>query len=732
MDDASFKPSRRLFLASGMAASGALVVGFGFDAVAANEGATRLGDYVAIAPDGTVTIRAKNPEIGQGIKTMLPMLIAEEMDVAWEQVRIETAPADEKRFGAQFAGGSMSTPMNYEPMRRVGAATRAVLVEAAAAALKKPVNELTVEAGVVHHKATGASIGYRKLVSAAAKLKLPDPASVTLKPDSAFTIIGKSKGGYDSPAIVAGKPIFGIDVVVPGMKYAVFVKPPVYGAKLKSANIDVIKALKGITHVFTLQGSGDFHSLQDGVAIVADKWWYARAARDQLEVVWDDAVGAPHDSATYAAKAKELAKTKGASVASNGDADAALSKATKKIEAWFETPFLAHVPMEPQNCTAKVTADGVEIWAPTQAPAWGRPHVAKALGIAEDKITIHMIRCGGGFGRRLENDYMVEAAAIAQKAGVPVKLIWTREDDVAYDYFRPGNYHRFEAAIDGGKITAYKARAVTFARDGKVAQGAGIGPHDFVPLISENYALEQHLIETLIPTGYLRAPSSNALGFVHECFLDEIAGALNKDPFTLRQEIVEAAIASPRPVKDGERGASYQPKRLKAVLETLRTRSGWDAAKSGNGIGYGVATYFSHRGYFAEVAKVKVDDDGNWKVLKVWVVGDVGRTIINPTGAANQVEGSVMDGIGEMMSEITFDKGRAVQSNFQDIPMIRMSQAPHIDLHFELSDNGPTGLGEPALPPVIPAVCNAIFAATGVRVRKLPLLPETLSKAART
>ncbi|ADU14919.1 xanthine dehydrogenase family protein molybdopterin-binding subunit [Asticcacaulis excentricus] len=726
MDDV--KISRRLFVSAAALAGGGFVMGFGASPSEAQSATTRLTDYVAVDLEGKVTIRAKNPEVGQGVKTMLPMIIAEEMDVDWAQVHVETAPVDEKTYGPQFAGGSLTTPMNYENMRRAGAAARAMFLQAGAEAMRVPAAELSAVKGTVLHKASGKKLSYGALASAAAKVPLPDLKTVALKDPKSFTLIGQFKGGVDSPKIVRGEPIFGIDTEVPGMKYAILAKPPVYGAKFKSANLDAVRKLPGVVQLFTLEGKGDFHGIQDCVAIVADKWWYAKSARDQLEIVWDDAIGVPHDTATYAAQAEKLLMGSGDIIRNKGDTQTGLAAAAKTIEAVYETPFIPHVPLEPQNCTAKVTSDGIEIWAPTQSPGGGRRLVAQALGVPEDKITVHMIRGGGGFGRRLENDYMLEAAVVAQKAGVPVKLLWTREDDVAYDYFRPGNYHRLRAGLDGaGGLSTYQAHGVTFARGGKPAQGAGITPDGFLQMTVPNYRLEQSLIETLVPTGYLRAPSSNSLAYVHECFLDEVAHAAGKDPFDFRLQLIERA--GNVPPAEG-RGPDYDLKRLKVILETLRTRSHWNRRKPAAGEGFGLATYFSHRGYFAEVAKVRVSPDGTWRVLKVWVVGDVGSQIINPAGAINQVEGSVIDGIGELRQAITFEKGRAMQGNFQEVPLMRMSEAPHIDTHFVLSDNPPTGLGEPALPPVIPAVCNAIFAATGVRVRKLPLTPEALAKRA--
>ena len=728
MADTSFQPSRRFVLMAGVAAGGGLVLGLSTSAEAA--ASTAIGDYITIHPDNTVTILAKNPEVGQGIKTMLPMLIAEELDVDWAQVKIETAPSDEKRFGAQFAGGSMSTPMNWEGMRKAGAAGRAMLLAAAAAQLKVPVDSLTTSKGQVIHKASGKKLTYGSLAGAAAKLPAPDLNTVKLKDAKDYTIIGKAKGGIDSARVLKGEPVFGIDKTLPGMKYAVYVKAPVYGAKLKSANFDAVKEMPGITDVFALDGVGDFHGLRPGVAIVAKSWWYAKAAREALNPVWDDAHGAPHDSGAYAEKAKALLAGKGTVSKNTGDVDAAFAKAAKVVEATYEVPFLPHAPMEPQNCTAQPTADGgMEIWAPTQLPNAGKGLVAGTIGVPADKVIVHMLRCGGGFGRRLENDYMAEAAAIAKKLNGPVKVVWTREDDLAYDYFRPGAYQIVRAGLDAsGATTAYHTHAVTFGQDGKPAQGAATEGYAFQGL-APNYRHEQALIDTIIPTGYLRAPVSNGMAFVHESFWDEIAFAAGKDPIASRLEVLEAHLNDPRPSDNRGNQSTYNPARAKAVLEQVAQRSGWGKTKLPKGVGMGVATYFCHLGHFAEVAKVKVENDGSWKVLKVWVVGDVGSTIINPSGARNQVEGSVIDGIGELSQAITFDKGRAREVNFDAVPMIRMSQAPQIDVHFHLSDFAPTGLGEPALPPILPAVTNAIFAACGARIRSLPLTPEKIQAA---
>ena len=722
--------TRRLFLKSGVLAGGGLLLGFGLSACTEKDGSgpvTAVTDYVAISSDGIVTLIAKNPEIGQGVMTSLPMLIAEELDVLWANVRIETAASDDKRFGAQFAGGSMTTALEYIPMRQVGAAARWLLIEAAARRMKATHDAFTTKAGKVRHK-DGTTFDYGELAAEAALLAPPDPTKLTLKDPNNFLLIGKTQKGYDNPKIVRGEPIFGIDVSLPGMLYAVYLKSPVYGARLISCDLSAAKAANGVKDVFVLKGT-DMHGLKDGIAIVATSWWYAQAARALLSPVWDEAVGQLHDSEIYSQTANTRLRREGEVKEKRGNADAVLRSAAHTFDAIYNVPFLAHVPMEPQNCTARVTAEGVEIWAPTQQPNDGKALIAKTLSIDPAIVTVHMRRCGGGFGRRLENDYMAEAVAIAQKAGAPVKLVWAREDDVAHDFFRPGGYYRVRAGVDAsGKLAAYISHSVNFTREGKIVQGDEVAGNAFALTVAPHTRVEFSKIETTIPTGYLRAPVSNALAFVHETFCDEIAHGAGQDPIAFRLAHLNAHIDD----YNGDRFGGYNPARMRAVLKTVEERSGWRSRASGKGEGMGVATYFSHHGYFAEVAKVRVTDDGKWRVLKVWAVGDVGNQIVNPSAAKNQVEGAVMDGIGSMSAEITFSKGRAVQTNFQDIPMMRMPQAPEVDVQFVLSEFPPTGLGEPALPPVIPAVANAIFAACGVRLRQLPLTEQDLRAAIDT
>jgi isoquinoline 1-oxidoreductase beta subunit len=716
--------SRREFLRVTAIAGGGILLGtslrrFGGTPLAA-QSAPELNAFIRIMPDGIVTIIAQNPEIGQGVKTMLPMIIADELDVDWKDVRIEQASLDTSRFSGQSAGGSTATPNHWLPMRRVGAAGRAVLVSAAAATWGVPEAECETASGVVHHRSSGRSARYGTLLAKAATLTAPALDKVPLKDPKDFKIIGKPMRGVDNHAIVTGTPLYGIDVSMPGMLYAVFEKCPVFGGSVESANLEAVRAHAGVRHAFVVEGGPALNGLLGGVAIVADSWWTARKAREKLVVRWKEGPAAEHGSAGFARLAAELAQQPPhRSLRKDGDVETALGAAAKVVGAEYFYPFLAHAPLEPQNCTAHFKDGKLEIWAPTQSPQRGRTLVSSTLGIPETDITVHLTRTGGGFGRRLNNDYMVEAAAIAKQVGIPVKLLWTREDDTRHDFYRPAGFHHLKGGVDAtGKLVAWRNHFVSFGEGERFAQGASLGPTEFPQRFIPNYVLDASVMPPVVPTGFLRAPTSNGVAFVIQSFIDELAHAAGKDPVQFRLDLLAA----------GQAGEGMDAARMRGVLELVAEKSGWANRQRSKGSGMGVAFHFSHRGHFAEVVRASVSRQGVVKVEQVWVAGDIGSEVINPSNAENQVQGSVLDGIAEALGqEITIEKGRAVQSNFHDFPLLRLTQAPPVEVHFVKTAFPPTGLGEPALPPVVPALCNAIFEATGKRIRSLPIKKHDLT-----
>ena len=708
--------NRRNFLFASAAVGGGLYLGLSPERADAAE-AGQLNAWVVIPATGRIRIMASNPEVGQGIRTSLPMVICEELDADWAAVEIVPTLADAKIYGRQVAGGSQAMPTQYEPMRRVGAAARGMILQAAATAWNVPAAELSTDKGHVVHGTKRAPYG--QFAAAAAALPAPDMASVAVKDPKAFRLIGSFQPGVNNRAIVAGKQSYGIDAVVPGILYAAFHKSGVQGAKVKSANLAAIKAMGGVKDAFIVAGTEEYEGLASGVAILADTTWHAERARAALKVEWSDSAAAFQSTATWAKLAAD-AKGKPAALPIHaiGDVSAAMAKAAKRVAADYAYPFIPHVPMEPINCTARVDGDKVEIWAPTQNPEPGRAAVAKLLGVPPENVTIHMMRVGGGFGRRLQNDYMVEAAAIAKQAGRPVKLTWTREDDITQDYLRPGGWHYLEAGLDAqGRCIAWDNHFISYGRDGKFARAAGIGPTDFPAGIVEDFRLGATVLPLIHTTGFLRAPSNNAFGFVTQGFIDELAHAAGADPVQFRRDFLGTA----RIIGDPKSRGPYNTGRMRAVLDKAAAMAGW-GRKLPKRTGLGVAFHFSHLGYFANVIEASVAADGTVKVVKIWVAGDIGRQIVHPAGAMNQVQGSILDALGACMGhEITFADGAIEQRNFGDVPMLRNEQIPPIEVAFLTPDYPVTGLGEPAYPAVAPALANAIFAATGVRLRKLPL-----------
>ncbi|UWZ84497.1 xanthine dehydrogenase family protein molybdopterin-binding subunit [Occallatibacter riparius] len=734
--------NRRHFLQLSALAGGGLALGLydkpltgAFAAAQSPRAGLSPRAFLEIHADGTVTIKSKNPEIGQGVSTMLPMLIAEELDVDWSQVRVQQAGLNEPAFGPQFAGGSMSTPLNWDPLRHVGAAARQLLITAASRKWSVPETECSTKAGKVVHASSNRSLGYGELAQDAAALPLPDASQLKLKDPKDYRIIGKPLPGIDNNAIFTGKPIFGIDVKLPGMLYAVYQKCPVFAGKVKSANLDQIRSMPGVHHAFVVEGKvkpvavvESDPGLEPGIAIVADTWWQAHTARKALKVDWDFAAGsdsAPSmSSKAFADQAEKLlTAAPDHTIRTYGDPAAALKSAAKTIEATYSYPFLNHATLEPQNTTAKFENGKLEIWTTSQTPSGGRQLVAHQLGIPETDITIHLVRAGGGFGRRLMNDYMTEAAWISREVKAPVQVLWSREDDFTHDAYRPGGWHGLKAGLDAqGKIVAWQQHLVTYGQGKQTCPSGDIGGDEFPSGRVPNYLIGHSAMPLWLRTGAMRAPGANAYAFVGQSFLDEVALAAGRDPLDLQLELLAA-----KPQSGGNNG--FKPERLAAVLKQVAKESNWSNRRREKGTGMGIAAYSCHLGYCAEVAEVTVDSANRVRVNQVWAVCDVGRQIINPSGARAQVEGAIMEGIGHMNVEVTLAAGRVEQTNFTQYHWPRMRQAPRMHISWRITDNSPTGLGEPAMPPVIPAVCNAIFAATGKRIRNLPITRSGFSFA---
>ncbi|MGH9968167.1 MAG: molybdopterin cofactor-binding domain-containing protein [Pyrinomonadaceae bacterium] len=664
--------------------------------------------FIRIGSDDTVTIIVNKSEMGQGVFTSLPMLVAEELEADWSRIRVEGAPVDvaynHPVFGIQMTGGSTSTASEWDRLRKAGATARVMLIAAAAQNWNVDQQSLRAENGFVIHTSSGRRASFGSLADAAAKLTAPK--EVPLKDPKDFKLIGKPTRRLDTPAKIDGTAQFGLDVQIPGMMTAVVARPPVFGAKLLSFNADRAKAVPGVTSVL---------QVPSGVAVIATGFWPAKQGRDKLEITWDEGTNANLSTVAMREQFATLAKTPGLIARKVGDAGKALASAAKTITAEYEVPYLAHAMMEPLNCVVDLHPDRCEIWTGTQFQTGDRAAAAAVAGLKPEQVELHTTLLGGGFGRRANpaSDFVIEAVQVAKAANVPVKVVWTREDDIRGGWYRPMWYDRFSAGIDdkgnpiawthtivGQSIIAGTPFEQFIIKDGIDATSTE-GAADLLYGIP-NLQVDLHTPKTGVPVLWWRSVGHSHNGFAVEAFFDEVAHAAGKDPYQLRRTLLAG-----------------QP-RLRAVLDLAAQKANWGSPLP-KGRGRGIATHFSFDSYVAQVAEVSVDKDNSIRVHKIVCAVDCGR-VVNPDSVKAQMEGGIVFGLtAALKSEITFAQGRVQQRNFHDYQMLRINESPEIEVHIVPSTEAPTGVGEPGVPPVAPAVANAIFAVTGKRVRRLPI-----------
>jgi isoquinoline 1-oxidoreductase subunit beta len=706
---------RRSFLKTGLAGATGLVIGFYLpgrrEAFAAGAAAPDvLNSFIQITPDDKVTILIYKSEMGQGVETSLAMLAAEELECDWKRIHTEFAPADkayyDPAFGMQGTGGSQSIHSAWEPMRRAGATARTMLIGAAAQKWGVDAAECHAENGAVLHSASKRRATFGSLADDAAKL--PPPTEVKLKDPSQFKIVGKATKRLDTPKKVNGTAGFGIDVRLPGMLHASVEHCPVFGGKVASFDATKAKAIPGVKDVI---------QIPTGVAVVADNTWTAFQGRKALDIKWDEGPNAAVTSASIRKTFVDAMEKPGVASRKEGDAAAGMAGAAQKIEAVYEAPYQAHCTMEPMNGTADVRADGVDLWVPTQFQTPSQGTGAGITGLKPDVVKVHTTYLGGGFGRRGWSDFVAEATILSKAMGKPVQVTWTREDDMQHDYYRPASYIKMAAGLDAnGKPTAFTARVacdsiMSWFFPGSIKNGLDDSSVEGVSDIAydiPNILVDYNLMAGPIPMGFWRSVGASQNGFFSESFVDELAAAAKKDPYEFRRDLL-----------------SKKPRHL-GVLNLAAEKAGWGTTLP-KGRFRGIAVLEAFSTYVAEVVEISIDKDGTVNVHRVVAAVDCGR-VINPDSAEAQVSGAIVYGItAALKTEITIDRGRVVQTNFGDNPMLRMNEVPKIEVHFVPSTETPTGLGEPAVPPVAPAIANAIFAGTGKRIRHMPIKPEDVA-----
>lgn len=677
-----------------------------------------INGFLKIGDNGVVTIMSPNPEIGQNVKTSMPMIVAEELDIAWKNVLVEQAPLNTEIFTRQLAGGSQSIRQGWNGLRMAGATAREMLKRAAAQQWSVPASEISASEGVLTHEGSGKSAGYGEMASLAGSMEVPE--EIELKETADYTIIGTDKRNVDGRKIVTGQPLFGLDVQREGMLMAMIVHPPVFGNRLKSADVESVKNMPGIVDAFPIEvypeGTqrqwSDSGGIPEVVAVVGNSTWECMEAKKALKAQWEQESD-PESTYHHEEKLSELLDRAPEEPArSDGDVEAAFARAAKVVERTYSAPFLAHNTMEPMNFFAHVTDEKAELLGPIQTPEFLEKTLESRLGLPLEKIDVMMTRQGGGFGRRLYGSFAVEAAVISQKVKAPVKLVYTREDDMAQGTYRPSYKVRYRAGLDEqGKLIAWHVR-------GAGANDPLIFENRFPAGAVDNYLAEKHQLASNVTTGAWRAPRSNFIAGAEQAFMDEVAEAAGKDPIDFRLELFDRAMKNP--VGNPEQN-DYDPARYAGVLRLVREKSGWD---NDTEQARGVSAYYCHNSYVAQVMDLSVEN--NRPVIeKVCCAVDCG-IVINPIAAKNQVEGGIVDGIGHALySGLTFNEGMPEQVNFDKYRLIRHSEAPkEIETHFV--DNGidPTGLGEPSLPPIIGALANALYKATGRRFYSQPFITE--------
>ena len=715
--------SRRQFIELSAVGSLGLILGVPSTAVSRADGkAVSLHPLVRIGSDGKITLFAQNPEMGQGVKTALPMIIAEELDVDWQTITVEQSDWNAE-LENQFSGGSLSIRLNYSAMRQAGASAREMLLQAAANSWGVSTGDLSTNSGNVLNAKTGQSLSYAELAEDAATV--PVPESPALKSVTEFELIGTSMHDVDLPEIVSGEQTYSLDLKLPEMLYAVVKRCPVSDGQPVSFDEKEAREVRGVIGFEVLRNDQyggrvilpNNPNFVSGVAVLAEHTWAAMQGARRLEVEWELPPNLD-DSADLMAKYARALQENGEEIRKDGDVEQAIDAAMATVDEQYRLPFLAHVPMEPMNCTADVGTDRVVVWAPTQNPEYVVQAVAKALDIDADKISVKVMRCGGGFGRRFYADFAVDAAILSQRMKRPVKVVWTREDDVQYDYFRPSSLHRVRAAVDGnGRISGWHHKMVNHSRgpylerDGSPAE---ISNYEFPAAFVPNLLYEYMLVPARIPLGQWRAVDHSANVFVVASVIDELAQAAGTDPLAfLRRLIGDEQYVH---VREDFR---FDASRLLHVVNEAARLADWDRPLP-EGQGRGIAASYNQGAWVAEVAEVSVIDN-NLTVNRIAAAVDCGMRI-NPSGARAQVEGGIIEGMSAaLMGEINVSEGRVQQNNFHNYPVCRMQQVPTIDVHFVESNDAPRGLGEGPLPPVAPAICNAVFAASGKRIRELPL-----------